>query len=134
MVEITKHAVNECNEKLIINAMDDVGSGGAHHLYKIEGFNSATNPSDPWVAFRSGPSTYSHILFQNGPIKEAGVNGVTHEALLAIVAHRLKCFQNGPFANVFNGKALSLIEAALDTLKARTLDRLSRGVEGTHQQ
>ena len=35
-----------------------------------------------------GPKTLS-LEFQNGPVKEAGVNGLTNEALLAVLAHRI---------------------------------------------
>jgi hypothetical protein len=38
---------------------------------------------------------FGQALFQNGPIAEVGVNGVTHEVLLAIVADRLRSFQKG---------------------------------------
>jgi hypothetical protein len=72
------------------------------------------------------------IEFQNGPIKEVGVNGLTHEVLLAILADRLRCFQAGAFANEFNAEALSHIEAAQAALQARTRERMSRNVEGTH--
>ena len=37
------------------------------------------------------------IRFQNGPIAEAGVNGLTHEALLAVLEDRLVGFQSGPY-------------------------------------
>lgn len=58
--------------------------------------------------------------------------GVTNEALLAIVAHRLQCFQKSKFACRENALALTKIEEALHWLESRTLDRTSRGVEGTH--
>ena len=73
------------------------------------------------------------IPFQNGPVLQSGVNGVTHEVLLAIVADRLRAFQAGQFANPYNAEALAAIEAAQSALKARTLERMQRGVEGTHQ-
>lgn len=59
-----------------------------------------------------------------------GVNGVTHEVLLAIVAHRLSSFQRGPFANVENREALSHVESALELLRLRTAERDARGVLG----
>ena len=70
------------------------------------------------------------IIFQNGPIKEQGINGVTQEILLAIVEHRLACFQSGPFASAYNAEALNHVGQALAALKRRTEDRLARGVEG----
>jgi len=73
------------------------------------------------------------VTFQNGPIREAGVNGVTQEALLAIVIDRLESFQAGPFPSDQNAVALDHVKAALWHLKERTRMRLARGVEGTTQ-
>ena len=70
------------------------------------------------------------IFFQNGPIRENGVNGVTNEALLAIVIDRLRSFQLGPFPSPSNAAALLNCEHALSQLQQRTKDRIKRGVEG----
>ena len=76
-------------------------------------------------------SQQSEINFQLGPVKEAGVNGVTNEALLAIVIHRTK-YLNTKFPCRENSLAITKIEEALHWLEARTKDRLSRDVEGTN--
>lgn len=69
------------------------------------------------------------VMFHCGqPIE--GVNGVTHEILLAIVAHRLEAFQRGPFASVENREALSHVQSALELLRLRTAERDARGVLG----
>ncbi|WP_321955027.1 hypothetical protein [Burkholderia cenocepacia] len=120
MRTITDHVVNPANEKLNIDVLDDPGAGGANHLYAIDGYVG-----------KSGHRT-TLIEFQNGPIAEAGVNGITHEALLAIVADRLRSFQAGPFACRENALALTKIEEAQHWLQHRTLSRIRRGVEGTH--
>jgi hypothetical protein len=72
-------------------------------------------------------------LFQNGPISVDGngVNGVTHEALLAIVADRLRSFQKGQYSCKANACALTHIEEAMHWLQQRTIERMRRGVEGT---
>lgn len=126
MRELTDHKTNEANDHLKIVASDEPGAGGANHRYEITGF-TGPNSSDP-----NGTHSTDLILFQNGTIPEVGVNGVTQEALLAIVIDRLRSFQAGPFANTYNGAALDLTERALECLKARTLDRMKRGVEGKH--
>ncbi|ODT86711.1 MAG: hypothetical protein ABS78_15575 [Phenylobacterium sp. SCN 70-31] len=72
------------------------------------------------------------MLFQNGPIGEVGVNGLTHEALLAILVDRLRAFQAGPFSCRENALALTKLEEAQQWLGARTRARMVRGVEGTH--
>lgn len=78
------------------------------------------------------PSFLGAISFQQGPIKESGVNGVMDENLLAIVADRLKHFQISEFASRENSMAIQHIEEALMWLKKRTDERDLRGVEGTH--
>lgn len=132
MRELTDHKINPANDTLKIEVLDEPGAGGANHLYSISGFNTGTNPSDPFKARHGYPAEYSTILFQNGPINEVGVNGVTQEALLAIVADRLRSFQAGPYACRENALALTKIEEAQHWLLSRTRSRMSRGVEGTH--
>ena len=127
MRELTEHRVNEANEKLVIEVMDEPGQGGACHRYVISGYDGSGNASA-----EDDDPVDTIILFQNGPIKEAGVNGITQEALLAICADRLRCFQAGPYAHPSNAEALTHIEAAQKALQMRTKERLARGVEGTN--
>ncbi len=131
MRTLTDHIVSgDQAVQLTITVGDKPGQGGAHHRYEITGCDISSNPSsDPdWFAL----ATY--ILFQNGPIKEAGVNGITQEALLAIVIDRLRSFQAGPFSCRENAIALTHIEDALMWLQRRTTARIKRGVEGTNQE
>ena len=136
MRKLTNHIVkgDSANHQLKIEVTDDVGVGGANHRYEIIGFDTKTNPSA--TDHQGYKRSYSRetILFQNGPIKEVGVNGVTHEALLAIIIDRLKSFQAGPFACDDNNQALLACEDALYFLQTRTRKRMERGVEGTHQR
>jgi hypothetical protein len=132
MRELTGHVVNEANDRLKITVEDEAGAGGANHLYMIRGFDTGSNPSCPFTARHGQPSQHATVLFQNGPIAETGVNGVTHEALLEIVADRLRSFQAGPYACQANADALSAVEAAQEALLSRTRARMARGVEGTH--
>ncbi|VTT96589.1 Uncharacterized protein OS=Psychrobacter aquaticus CMS 56 GN=M917_2310 PE=4 SV=1 [Gemmataceae bacterium] len=132
--ELTSHKVNGCNDALKVEVLDEPGAGGASHLYKITGFNSATNASCPWVALHGTPAVHSHVLFQNGPVPEKGTNGVTPEALLAILIDRLEGFQSGPLACDENRFALASLRNAQALLKSRTEKRVARGVEGTHEK
>lgn len=127
------HKVNPANDLLKIEVLDEPGAGGAHHLYHITGFNSGSNPSDPWTARHGSPAQHSTLLFQNGPIADIGVNGITHEALLAVLIDRLECFQAGPYANDYNAAALNHLRSAQGALQDRTRERMSRNVEGTHK-
>ncbi len=129
--QVTDHVVNPANDQIKILVNDQPGPGGANHRYEITGFDTTTNPSV------ENPEGYKHsysrlvLLFQNGAIAEAGVNGVTHEVLLAIVADRLRSFQTGPYACRENALALTKIEEAQHWLQHRTMARMRRGVEGT---
>ena len=118
MRQITEHVVNPANDVLKVTVIDQPGAGGANHAYDIEG----------------GAAVPTFIRFQNGPISADGngVNGITHEVLLAIVADRLRSFQVGPYKCKENACALTHIEEAQHWLQQRTLARMRRGVEGTH--
>jgi hypothetical protein len=126
MRTINDHKVNPANDKLTITVTDEPGAGGANHVYEISGF-------DEHVNFVAGLG-HNTINFQNGPINENGINGLTQEVLLAIVADRLRAFQSGKFACRENALALTKIEEAQHWLHHRTLSRMSRGVEGTNQK
>lgn len=131
---LTAHLVNPANDKIEILVNDEPGAGGANHRYEITGFDTENNPSN------KSPDGYDYscsrmvILFQNGTIPENGTNGVTQEVLLAIVQDRLHSFQAGPFACRENAIALTHLETAMLWLQKRTRDRMTRGVEGTHQK
>lgn len=134
MRELTDHIVSgDQAVQLKIEVTDEPGAGGANHRYEITGFDTEGNPSNAVNGYKA---SYSRelVLFQNGPIKEAGVNGVTQEALLAIVIDRLRSFQAGPFACRENAIALTKTEEALMWLQRRTIARIKRGVEGTHEK
>lgn len=135
MRTITDHIVSgDQAVQLKIEVTDKPGQGGANHKYEVTGFDTAGNES------KTGEAGYSHefsrlvVMFQNGPIKESGVNGITQEALLAIVIDRLRSFQAGPFSCRENAIALTHIEEALMWLQRRTVARIKRGVEGTNQK
>jgi hypothetical protein len=113
---IHDHKVNPANDKIELAVLDEPGAGGACHEYK------ATLPNGAETA----------ISFQNGPINEAGVNGITHEVLIAVVVDRMRDFQRGPYACRENALALTKLEEAQQWLQARTRARMVRGVEGTH--
>jgi len=129
---LTDHIADPENERLEITVIDDPGPGGANHHYEIRGMDFTKNPSS-FIGEHPADHDRISILFQNGPIPEAGINGLTHEVLLAIVADRLRGFQTGPYACQENALALLSIEEALESLKKRTRDRIKRGVEGKRE-
>lgn len=121
MRKVTDHKVNGLNEAIEINVIDEPGAGGANHRYNIDGPDS----------LYSATSFRVEIMFQKGPIQEAGVNGISQEALLAVVIDRLRSFQAGQYSCRENAIALTKCEEALMWLQKRTRDRMARGVEGT---
>ena len=102
---------------------DEPGQGGACHEYFI-------GRSDDSEVVPVGE--FGHVSFQNGPVKEFGINGCHQEDLLAIVIDRLQHFQSGKFACRENAIALTKIEEAMHWLNHRTSERVKRGVEGTN--
>lgn len=115
--ERTIHAT----EHTLIVATDvpDPKAGGACHNYEIRD--------------RRTSEVLGHVHFQHGPIGEAGVNGVQHVDLLAIIRDRIDCFQRGPFASPINEVTCGHVGAALASEETRTRRRSLAGVEGTSQ-
>lgn len=72
------------------------------------------------------------LNFQFGPVKENGVNGITNEALLAIIIHRLNSL-NTKFPCQENSNAMGKMEEALFWLESRTRNRIKREVEGKNE-
>ncbi len=135
-MSITDHKVNGLNEAIEITA-DGPGPGGASHNYAL------FIPDK--VPLKEGVTVHVNLSFQNGPISNPeDFNGITNEALLAVLIDRMRGFQHqrnpdgtfnfkapGQYACRENAVALTKMEEALMWLQKRTLDRLKRGVEGT---
>lgn len=123
MRTITTHHTNDANRAIKIEADErDELNGNASHAYDFRWKNEAGDHE-----------FHQWVIFQRGPIKVSGVNGITNEALLAIVIDRLEGFQSSKFACAENGLALLACLEALAKLEARTKKREERGVEGTHE-
>lgn len=119
---LTDHKTNPANDTITIDAVDGPGPGGASHKYDIV------------IPYEEGALVQVvHLAFQNGAIGEVGVNGITHEVLLAILIDRLRSFEAGPYACRENAIALTKMEESLMWLHKRTMGRMKRGVEGTHK-
>lgn len=103
--------------------MDEPGAGGACHVYIV----------DP-LAWDGESCSFARVRFQEGPVKENGVNGCHQEDLIAIVIDRLQHFQKGEYACRENALALVKLEEALHWLNHRTDSRIAHGVEGTNQK
>lgn len=86
------------------------------HSYMVSGL-TALSPS------------FQMVEFQRGPVPANGSNGLTNEALLAILIHRTK-YLDSQFPCVQNRHAIQKMEEALELFLARTKDRQARNVEG----
>jgi hypothetical protein len=125
---VKEHQADDADNAILISVMDDPGPGGANHAYEFLG----RTPHGEYM--RVGRVDFLKSLpprFVDGKeIPDPTVNGTTNEALLAVVADRLRAFQTGPYPCPDNDKALRNVEEALKALHKRTKDRRKRGVEG----
>lgn len=94
----------------------------------ISTLGNETNVEGHYYQVLAGANNFA-IEFQQGNPAEHGVNGVTNEAVLAILLHRTK-FLNAKFPCPENENAIGHMEQALHYLEARTAARIDRGVEG----
>ena len=105
----------------------DPAAGNMSHVYTVTGPMLQNGDN------LDAPAFSQTVSFQHGPVAEAGINGLTNEALLAIVIDRLEGAQEGPFKSRYNALAITKVEEAILWLSRRTLDRMSRGVEGQNK-
>ena len=121
------HKVTELNRQhVIVEALDVRNDDGANHKYSIAVVVNAVAPDGTRQVIES-----CILNFQNGGLREVGPNGITDQALLAIVLDRLRGFQSGPFSCRENAIAITKLEEALMWTGKRAADRAARGVEGT---
>lgn len=131
-IKTHKDAEDLCNSSIRVTAEDEAGYGQTNHSYLIR-LVDTNNPNDPTKDLMEP----INVNFQNGPLREKevgiiGINGITHESLLAILIDRLRSFQSSAYCCRENGLALTKLEEALHWLNQRTKNRRDRGVEGTH--
>lgn len=91
----------------------------AHHYYNIK------------FVDRNDEVQNHKIRFQEGPIKEYGVNGITDEHLIRIVLERIESFQDSEFKCEDNKAIIYNLKHTLLYMSNRRKERESRGVEGT---
>ncbi len=78
------------------------------------------------------PAVLWNLQFQHGTIPENGVNGATNEAVLDLLALRIRALQQR-FPCRENALAITHIEEARMWLNERTRVRQEQGVEGKHE-
>jgi hypothetical protein len=116
MHQITAHhGISELNDKLAIyrGELDN-------HYYSI----TAIGGDQP------GIDVLHHINFQKLPVHSVGVNGISDEALLAIVLDRLQFFQEQTeYECTENALAIEHIKSAIGYYKIRQDRRKSQGIQ-----
>lgn len=105
------HVIEPQDALLQIRVKDEPGPGNANRHYEFY--------IEPNQGNERGYKTEIH--FQGGSIAEHGLNGITNEALLAVVIDRLRGFQKGSFPCEENAQALVNAKQSLHWLQQRTI-------------
>lgn len=121
MHEVITHKTTDLNKAITIQA-GEPGAGGAPTIYTL--FIPDSVPTE-----QGGVHTV--LNFQSKPIASpADYNGLTNEALAAVLLDRMMGFQSGPFKCSENELIIAGLKNALFWMQNRTNDRVKRGVEG----
>lgn len=126
-----KVRTNNIEVKDMVDVVSDVITNKYTRVYAEKNFQFNA-PHTFLVRAELTGETLSGIHFQEGPIKENGVNGVCGEDLIAMVIDRLEHFQESEFKCEENQKAIECLYASLEALRSRTNKREAKGIEGTH--
>lgn len=118
MREVTTHRVKENPREFIQIYPEGDPINGAPPTYRL----LLTTP---------GQREYGKEISLRFQSAAATPDGLTNEALLAVVIDRLQEFQKGRLSCWENSIALTHLETALLWLQKRTRDRVAREVEGT---
>lgn len=118
MAPITEHQHDDLNKAITITP-DKPGEFGAPNRYILD-----------WKG-ADGLLRALGISFQAGAVGEVGVNGVSCEALIMVMLHRLRGFQDGPMRCAENAEVIHHLEQALVHCVRRSERRIAAGVKGT---
>lgn len=124
--QVYDHKNNRFNrEHIVVTAVTPPAPDGACKHYSIAAVIPAqTSDSSEQVV------NQSTLDFQDGSIAEVGPNGITDQALLAVVLDRMRGFNNGPYRCRENSVIITKIEEALMWMEKRSNDRARQGIDG----
>lgn len=105
----------------IIYPQGVVGIGGAHSTYRISIGEGREDAHHTIIHFEQAKP--DHRFF-----------GVTNENLLAIVIHRLECFQQGTCPCPENDEAIEHLMKGMAALKSRSQRRIQSGLVGKQDE
>ena len=124
--ELYDHKTSKLNrECIVVKTADLRGPDNAHHKYVIECVIEPQSESEIRQVVER-----CEINFQNGGLKDVGPNGITEQALIAIVIDRMRSFNDGPYGCRENSIMITKLEEALMWGSKRADDRARRNVEG----
>ena len=118
--ELSDHKTTYMNtHHVVVQACEDPNQKQGHppSLYRIEVWGEPLEPHVTELEFHVGDPTTP--------------NGITTEALLAVVLDRLRVFQAGPLRDRQNALTITKLEEALLWQLHRTREREAKGVAGT---
>jgi len=127
MREINCHAIEGVPNTVRIETLDDAKPNDAHCRYQFLLKQGGTFQPFSQLTFQKGPLKET---LPDGTVRDVLSNGITNEALLAVVIDRLESFQSGSFKCEENDRALRAIQKGLRCLHERTRERIRRNVEG----
>lgn len=114
------------------HSLRQADNNGVEAFHLLRNAAGADVPAGHSYAVMRGSEELERLDFQCGPVKEVGVNGITNEALLAILIHRTSVL-NENFPSHLNEAAIKSMQVALNLFESRTRDRVARGVEGENK-
>jgi hypothetical protein len=126
------------NEELVTNNLiigekywkilheEDFQYNAPHHFEIVENMESQP-PDQP-------DKLLCKIDFQEGAIKDVGINGILDKDLIGVVLCRLQHFQNSSFATRENAIVITKLEEALMWMNKRNANRVMRDVQGTYNK
>ena len=119
--ELTEHQINDCNRHIKIIATD-YGDGEFSKWvgYKIIVPDKSRNLA--YDASREDQHDTFDIFFQNGSTVNYGYNGLTLEALCAIMIDRFKYYQTTEYKTNDNQKCIEKLEEIIQLQKDRGED------------
>lgn len=122
------HKNNKFNRDHVeVVTADYRASDGAHHKYTVRTYQ---DPIHQDGRINNRVVAQCDISFQDGGLKEVGPNGITDQALIAIVLDRVRSFNEGPYRCRENSMMITKLEEALMWGEKRGNDRARRNVEG----
>ena len=126
---LTGHQVNPANMAITIEAGDlDPRTGATNdYMLSVQPQADASAPKDT----PAPEAVVTLLAFQYGAPAQAGFNGLTDQALLAVLIDRMEGFEAGKYAVPETGFALDCLRTAQMWMNSRTGARIARGVDGT---